>query len=52
MGEPLYFVAGGEKLFKFFLREILANLCAREGGFHGSGVGGHRGWRLITYSRL
>ena len=30
MGEPLYFVPGSEKLFKFFLKKILAILCTRE----------------------
>ena len=30
MGEPLYFVAGGEKLFKIYLKEILAILCTRK----------------------
>ena len=29
MGEPLNFVAGGEKLFKNYLRELLAILCMR-----------------------
>ena len=33
MGEPLYFVLGGEKLFKNYLKEILAILCTGEGGF-------------------
>ena len=47
MGEPLYFVPGGEKLFKIYLREILAILCTGK-AVSGSRVGEHRGRRSIT----
>ena len=30
MGEPLNFVAGGERLFKNYLRELLAVFCMGE----------------------
>ena len=46
MGEPLYFVAGGGKLFKNYLREILAILCT------GKAVSGEPSRRASwTYSR-
>ena len=52
MGEPLYFVAGGEKLFKNYLREILAILCTGEEGFERRNkVGIVGGGRLPTLSR-
>ena len=48
MGEPLYFVPGGEKLFKNYLREILAFLCT------GKAVSGERdrraSWVAVDYS--
>ena len=48
MGEPLYFVPGSEKLFKFFLREILAILCTREAVSEERNAGIVGGGRLPT----
>ena len=47
MGEPLNFVAGGERLFKNYLRELLMILCIR-GERHR--VGGRCGRWWITHS--
>ena len=45
MGEPLNFVAGGERLFKNYLRELLVILCMRRERYR---VGGHCRWWWVT----
>ena len=43
MGEPLNFVAGGERHFKNYLRELLVILCIRESDIESAGAAGGGG---------
>ena len=38
MGEPLNFVAGGERLFKNYLRELLVDLCMEGNAMESVGI--------------